>query len=80
MNNTFELLAGFLDRFGDEVEGRQWPEPPPDIQEKMRALAQGRLEQVERNELFSLLNRNPDWIPRLVTEIKSLRANPDHMD
>jgi hypothetical protein len=53
MPNNFEILAGFLDRFGDEVEGRESPEPPPEIQNRLRDLAQGRLAPAESAELMA---------------------------
>jgi len=37
----FEILAGFLAKFGDEVEGRELQELPKDVQVKLRELAQG---------------------------------------
>jgi hypothetical protein len=77
MASSFEILAGFLDRFGDEVEGRELPEPPPEIQDKLRNLARGALPEGERAELLAQLNRNPGWIARLAVEIKALRAGPD---
>ena len=76
MTNSFELLAAFLDRFGDEVEGRELAEPPEDIQIQLRALALGRLPGAERDSLFSLLRRNPEWIAQLADEVKALRSQP----
>lgn len=77
MPNSFEILAGFLERFGDEVEGRELQEPPPEIQTKLRDLARGHLPESERAELFALLSQNPGWIARLASEVKNLRAGPD---
>jgi hypothetical protein len=75
MQNTFEILAGFLDRFGVEVEGRELQEPPEAIQIKMRALARGDLPETEHNEFLFLLSQNPGWIARLAAEVKALRAD-----
>jgi hypothetical protein len=77
MTNTFKLLAEFLDRFDDEVEGRELAAPPEEIQVKLRALAQGSLPQSERQKVFSILNQNPEWISELAKEIKALRISPD---
>jgi hypothetical protein len=73
MPNTFEMLAQFLDRFGDEVQGRQAEEPPESVQPRLRALASGRLPAMDRSEVFSLLSQNPGWVPWLAKEIKGLR-------
>ncbi len=76
MNDPFEILAGFLERFGDEVEGRELQETPEDVRIKLRDFARGGLPHSERAELFALLNRNPAWIGRLAEEVKALRAAP----
>ena len=74
MANEFEILAGFLARFGDEVEGRELQEPPKDVQAKLRELAHGNLSETERSQLFSLLSQNPQWLGRLAEEVKALRT------
>jgi hypothetical protein len=73
MSNTFEMLARFLDRFSDEVQGRQAEEPPESVQPRLRALAAGRLAGSDRSEVLGLLNQNPGWVPWLAKEIKGLR-------
>jgi hypothetical protein len=73
MANEFEILAGFLAKFGDEVEGRESQDPPKNIQAQMHALARGTLSESERTPLFSLLNDNPQWLCHLADEVKSLR-------
>lgn len=75
MATEFEILAGFLAKFGDEVEGREIQEPPKDVQNRMRELALGKLPESERSQLFSLLNENPQWIGRLAEEVKALRTD-----
>jgi hypothetical protein len=77
MTDSFKLLAEFLGSFDHEVEGRQLDAPPEEIQVKLRALAQGRLPQTEHQEVFSILNQNPEWISELAKEIKALRTGPD---
>lgn len=74
MANEFEILAGFLAKFGDEVEGRELQEPPNDVRVKLQALATGSLPENERSQLFDLLNENPAWIGRLADEVKALRT------
>jgi hypothetical protein len=76
MTNTFEILAQFLDRFGDDVEGRQQQEPGEDIQARLWALARGQVPAAEQPELLGLLNRNPHWLGRLAEEVKALRVRP----
>jgi hypothetical protein len=73
MANEFEILAGFLAKFGDEVEGREMQEPPKHVQAQIHALARGALSESERTQLFNLLNENPQWLGRLADEVKSLR-------
>jgi hypothetical protein len=77
MPNSFEILAGFLERFGEEVEGREVPLPPSEIEAKLRELARGNLLEAERSELFNLLSQNPQWIPHLAREVKALRRLPE---
>lgn len=77
MANEFEILAGFLAKFGDEVEGRELPEPPKNVQTQMQALARGSLAESERAQLLSLLHENPQWLGRLADEVKSLRSEPN---
>jgi hypothetical protein len=73
MPNPFEILAGFLDKFGNEVEGREHEPVPDDIKGKLRELAHGSLSDTERSQLFTLLNQHPQWISALASEIKALR-------
>jgi hypothetical protein len=73
MANDFEILAGFLAKFSDEVEGRELQELPKDVQVKLRSLAQGSLPETERSRLFDILKENPAWIGRLADEVKALR-------
>jgi len=75
MANEFEILAGFLAKFGDEVEGRELLDPPKNVQAQLRELARGSLSETERSQLMTLLNENPTWIGRLADEVKALRAD-----
>jgi len=74
--NTFTILAGFLDRFGTEVEGRQLQEPTEEFARKLVQFARGELSERERAQVMSLLSLNPDWIWRLAQEVKALRPEP----
>jgi hypothetical protein len=74
MPETFQILARFLEHFGDEVEGRAVAEPTKDAQTRLRKLAQGNLPETERGELFALLNQNPAWVGWLAQEVKALRS------
>ena len=78
MANDFEILAGFLAKFGDEVEGRELQEPPRNIQAQLRELARGNLPETERTQLFSLLSQNPQWLGRLADEVRALRTGANH--
>lgn len=74
MANEFEILAGFLAKFGDEVEGRELQDLPRNVQAQLKDLARGTLPENERSQLFSLLNENPAWIGQLAEEVKALRG------
>ena len=74
MENEFEILAGFLAKFGDEVEGRELQDLPKNVQAQLKDLARGTLAENERSQLFSLLNENPAWIGQLAEEVKALRS------
>lgn len=73
MSNTFEILAGFLEHFGEEVQGRALSEPGADVIEQLELLARGNLPDEKRPALFELLNQNPEWLARLAGEVKALR-------
>jgi len=74
MANEFEILANFLAKFSDEVEGRELQDLPRDVQAKLRELAQGNLAESERSRVFDLLKDNPAWIGRLAEEVKAMRT------
>ncbi len=74
MPNTFEILSGFLKRFGDEVEGREISGPTPETAAKLQRFARGQLSAAEQTELIRQLNEQPDWIAKLATEVKALRS------
>jgi hypothetical protein len=74
MAGTFEILARFLEKYGDEVEGRQLTELPEETRTKLTQLAHGALEPAARTELLVQLSHNPDWVAWLAQEVKSLRG------
>ena len=72
--NTFSILAGFLDRFNDEVEGHELSEPTPELKLKLEQLAQGTLGEAEQAKIWPVLNQNPQWVVWLADEVKKRRA------
>jgi len=78
MPNTFEILAGFLARCDEEVEGRETSAPPAEIFAQMRSFARGQLPSAGQAELVRQLNAHPDWIAALAAEVKALRATGDN--
>ena len=77
MDKTFQILAEFLDRYGEEVEGRELQVLPEDVQCKLRDFARGTLPATQRTELIGLLHGHPQWIDRLAQEVKTLREEPE---
>ena len=75
MANEFAILAKFLDRYSDDVEGRSMEEPSAEVRQKLRDFASGSLPEAERNDVISLLQTNPHWVPLLASEAKALRKN-----
>jgi hypothetical protein len=73
MAASFQSLLKFLERFDDEVQGRESPEPTGAEKMKLQLLARGTLPAREHAEAFALLDKNPEWIGWLAREIKSLR-------
>ncbi|HUC86383.1 MAG TPA: hypothetical protein VL970_14395 [Candidatus Acidoferrales bacterium] len=74
MNNSFAILAGFLDRGEAEVEGRALESPPEAVRSKLRDFARGELPEAERQALVDQLAVNRHWIPLLADEVKTLRS------
>jgi len=75
MNESFQILAGFLERFSDEVEGRSLEEPSTELKLKLQQFARGTLAEAERDPLILLLKQNPQWIPLLAAEAKAMRRD-----
>lgn len=72
-SNWYQILAGFLERYGHEVEGRSQEPLPPEVREKLRLFAVGTLAQAEQQRLTELLRQHPNWVGVLAGEIKALR-------
>jgi len=77
MNERFQILLKFLDRFDAEVQGRELSEPPSQTKTRLQRFARGALPEPEQAEVFGLLDLNPDWISWLAQEVKGLRS-ADH--
>jgi hypothetical protein len=73
MPDDFSILAGFLERFDEEVEGRALDEPAEDVQRQLMAFAGGTLAEAERAQVIQLLQAHPQWIPWLAQQVKALR-------
>jgi hypothetical protein len=69
------MLFELLEDDAGEVMGRG-STISRELQEKLAKLAAGRCNNEERREMIHLLEQQPDLIPALVNEIKSLRE-PD---
>jgi hypothetical protein len=74
MANTFEILAGFLDRFDEDVEGRELVELSDEARTKLHDFARGTLTPAEQAQLVELLNQNPRWVASLASEVKAMRG------
>jgi hypothetical protein len=74
MNDKFQILLKFLDRFDDEVQGRELSEPPAEAKTRLQQFARGGLPEQEQAKIFGLLDENPEWIAWLAQEVKGLRS------
>jgi hypothetical protein len=75
MTERFQILLKFLDRYGDEVQGREVSDPTGEAKRKFERLARGTLPEHEQAEVFAMLDREPRWVAWLAREVKSLRGN-----
>ena len=75
MQNTFEILSGFLSRINGEVEGRELSALPPEVAAKLSRFARGHLSEAEQSDLIQKLNEHPDWVATLASEVKALRPS-----
>jgi hypothetical protein len=74
MAERLQILLKFLERFDDEVQGRELSEPAEETKIKLKRLARGTLTEKEQTEIFILLDHHPDWTAWLAKEVKGLRA------
>ena len=75
MKNNFEILAKFLEKFADEVEGHEFAELTPEVRTKLQQFANGRLPPAEQGELIERLSQNPEWLSRLAADVKAMRSD-----
>ncbi len=73
MPNNFEILAGFLARYGDEVEGHESTPLTTEVADQLRRFARGQLAGPAQGEIIQQLGQHPDWVAFLATEVKALR-------
>jgi hypothetical protein len=75
MTERLQILLKFLERFDDEVQGReQLSEPAEDTKIKLERFARGILSEEEQTDVFVLLDRHPEWTAWLAKEVKGLRG------
>jgi hypothetical protein len=75
MTERLQILLKFLERFDDEVQGReQLSEPAEDTKIKLERFARGTLSEEEQTDVFVLLDRHPEWTAWLAKEVKGLRG------
>lgn len=74
MTERLQILLKFLDRFDNEVQGRELSEPAEETKVKLQRFARGTLTEDEQTDVFVLLDRNPDWTAWLAKEVKGLRS------
>jgi hypothetical protein len=69
----FKVLFDFLELIGDEVVGRQSARPPPQVEQSLRSLLSGELDERKRRELCEVLREQPKWLAWLADQIKDRR-------
>jgi len=73
VNDDFKILLEFFDGDVQEVAGRSAATIPTELRKKIAKFASGKCTEEERVEMKKLLQEQPQLIPSLVTETKSLR-------
>ena len=71
--HPFQVVARFLQRFGEDVEGREHEAPSPAAQKRLRQFAQGKLSAAQRVAVTQSLAQNPAWLEWLAGEVKLQR-------
>ena len=74
MKNNFEILSRFLEKYGDEVEGRGLAEMSPEVKTRLEQFARGSLPSAEQDELVECLSQNPEWVSLLAASVKAMRG------
>jgi hypothetical protein len=74
MSNDFETITRFLNRYGDDVEGRELDEIPAQLKPKFRDFALGTLKESDRKELAMMLKEHPHWVTFLAEEARAARG------
>jgi hypothetical protein len=74
MQNTFEILMGFLARYGAEVEGRELSSLSVETKTRLQRFARGQLYESEQLDVIGQLHERPEWIAFLAEEVKVLRV------
>ena len=69
-----QILLKFLERFDDEVQGRELSEPADETKIILQRFARGTLPEKEQTEVFVLLDGHPEWTAWLAKEVKGLRS------
>lgn len=72
MNDELKILAGFLAKYSEDVEGRSVEEPPTEIVTRIRSFADGSLDEADRVKLSEELKQNPHWIGHLAEAARRL--------
>ena len=75
MNNDFNTIINFLERFGPEVSGRQLPEPKTEITSKLERFVRGECKTPERAEVCSMLRMHPAWLRWIADRIRLAREH-----
>ncbi len=74
MNDDFNTLIEFLDRFGPEVSGRQLPEPSTVAAALLERFARGQCDDAERAQVCKMLKIHPAWLRWLADRVKQART------
>ncbi|HEY5705693.1 MAG TPA: hypothetical protein VIS96_08980 [Terrimicrobiaceae bacterium] len=73
MPADFQVLFRFLDLTEGEVQGRQSARPPPQVENSLRALLSGELDERKRRQLCEMLRDQPRWLAWFAEQIKHRR-------
>jgi hypothetical protein len=74
MTERLQVLLKFLERFDDEVHGRELLEPSEEARTKLQHFARGTLPETDQTEIFALLDRHPELTAWLAREVKGMRC------